>query len=514
MIFNSWPFIFVFLPICLGVFHFLANRRMLWAQIWVILASLLFYAYWKIEYLPLLLGSVGFNFTLVCTMNSSAWEGHRKFLLVLGLAFNVLLLGFFKYTNFFLATLKATALHVPGSFHVVEMMASHVPGPFDIVLPLAISFFTFTQIAYLIDAYWDRNLRHSFLDYSFLVVFFPHLIAGPIVRGGEILPQLKDWGKRLGFQTIAVGLMLFTMGLCKKCLIADALSPHVENVFGSATQGVVVGMKDAWMGAIAFSFQIYYDFSAYSDMALGLALMFGMRFPVNFNSPYTSLDVTDFWRRWHMSLSRFLRDYIHTTLSLACTRRAVESGCRSFGMFMMSVFIPLFITFLISGIWHGAGWNFVIWGGLYGLCLIVAHAWRDFTRKVGFPESAAIKWLARGFTFGVVVLINVWFRAAHVHSGWALTRSMLGLQSGFTGTPLIGSSLEAFLPVLLLIAWFLPNTQQLLADYEPALGKVDARSSWKIKLNYVSVFILGVVFLIVTKELFVTKANAFIYFKF
>ncbi len=354
MLFNSLVFVLGFLPAVVIGFALLARRGTPGqAMLFLVGASLLFYAAWNPPYLFLLVGSVAFNYGLGQRLRARP----SRWVLGFGIAANLGAIGYFKYANFFLDNVNALT---GGGLEIGT-----------IVLPLAISFFTFQQIAYLIEAHRGDIAEHDFLSYALFVTFFPQLIAGPIVRFNEVVPQFaaERFG-RLGSRDLALGATLFVIGLGKKVLLADSLARAASPVFQAAELGLPVAPVEAWTAALAYSFQLYFDFSGYSDMAIGLACLFGIRLPWNFASPYKATSVIEFWRRWHMTLSRFLRDYLYIPLGgnrKGPARRTVN----------------LMIVMLLGGLWHGAGWSFVIWGGLHGLYLCVNSAWRAGLSALG-----------------------------------------------------------------------------------------------------------------------------------
>jgi len=346
MVFSSLEFIYLFLPpVVLGFLALRALRletAIIW---WLIMASLVFYMCWSPKHLLLLLGSVGFNYLLHLQLK----KHHSKSILAFGIIANLAMLGVFKYADFFI-----------GNFGAVTGFETEELG---LVLPLAISFYTFQQISFLRDTYQDRLVNSDFKRYMLFVTFFPQLIAGPIVMQRDTIPQfnLSNFTNRYAMNLMA-GATLFAIGLFKKIVLADGIAPAANAVFSLADQGTIIPMEAAWLGSLAYTFQIYFDFSGYCDMALGLALMFGIRLPINFNSPYRSLSIVEFWRRWHITLSRFLRDYLYIPLG---GNKSGFLGTRG----------NLAITMLLGGLWHGAGWNFIIWGGLHGGYLMINHIW-------------------------------------------------------------------------------------------------------------------------------------------
>jgi alginate O-acetyltransferase complex protein AlgI len=393
MLFNSYVFVFLFLPISWAAFWLLARRGLKQAALAVLtLSSLAFYAYWSISSLPLILASILFNYGIGEAIARSRMQAKRaRVYLVLGVGANLAILGYFKYLGFFMGT----ANHLLHRTWPVQ----------SIMLPLGISFFTFTQIAFLVDAYQARTEGHGFLKYGLFVTFFPHLIAGPILHHANIIPQFEDertfeWSPK----NISTGLMLFTMGLVKKVLIADQLAPTANQIFAAAGSAT---FADAWVGALAYTYQLYFDFSGYSDMAVGLGLLFNIQLPFNFNSPYKSQSIIDFWRRWHISLSNFLRDYLYIPLGgnrLGEARRLTN----------------LLATMFLGGLWHGASWTFVVWGTLHGSYLVINHGWKKWAR----PLPGFIGWSA---TFAAVVVAWVFFRAQSVGDAGRMLGTMAGL---------------------------------------------------------------------------------------
>jgi D-alanyl-lipoteichoic acid acyltransferase DltB (MBOAT superfamily) len=527
MLFNSYEFIFLFLPITLLIFFQIGSRgyRQL-AITWLIAASLVFYGWWNVSYVGLLLASVGFNYFIGIHLSRRFTTKYiqPKQLLALGVFFNLGLLGYFKYTDFLISTTNDL---IGTSFNL-----------HNIILPLAISFFTFNQIAYLVDAYRGESQEYNFLTYCLFITFFPHLMAGPIVHHKEIIPQFhKESTYHFNSQDVAVGLTIFFLGLFKKVVLADSIAVYASPVFEAAAKGVPVTFLEAWGAAIAYSLQLYFDFSGYSDMAIGVARVFGIKFPLNFNSPYKSLNIIDFWRRWHITLSHFLRDYLY--IPLGGNRKG-----------KLRRYVNLMITMLLGGLWHGAGWPFVIWGGLHGIYLVVNHQWHSFRRSLGHDLTKS-HWWSRGIacfvTFLALVIAWVFFRAKDLDSALLMIKGMLGINgisipltiADKLGTPIksLLSSLGIALVTegasqmfftylwsiaLLAIAWFTPNTQEWLKHYNPALDYQPIKASsepsnhwgkslswqpnkfWSITLGIIAG--IGLVYL--------RKATVFLYFQF
>lgn len=392
MLFSSWQFTLLFLPICFfGYFSLTKFRYFVGSRLWLVLCSLYFYGYWKLDYLPIILISLLFNYALGTTLSQSIAHSNklnRKVCLTIGVLFNLFLLGYFKYANFFIDNINS-----------ITSLQFELP---NIILPLAISFFTFQQIAYLVDSYKGETSEYDLLNYVLFVTFFPQLIAGPIVHHKEMMSQFNSkWNLLPRQKNIAAGLFLFSLGLFKKLVIADTFSIWVEQGFSNSSD---LSFYDSWVTSLSYTFQLYFDFSGYCDMAMGIALLFNIRLPLNFNSPYKSLDIQDFWRRWHITLGRFLRDYIYIPLGGS---RTTEVG----------IYTNLFVTFLIGGIWHGASWMFVIWGAMHGCALVVHRIWRTLGGNLPKP-------LAWFVTFLFVHLAWVFFRAENMTVALNILKSM------------------------------------------------------------------------------------------
>ncbi len=388
MMFHSPVFILGFLPVCLAGFFALGRcLGTTGALAWLIAASLVFYGWWNPVFLPLLIGSVLVNYTLAWTIRRSA---RPRAWMAAGVALNLAVLGWFKYADFLL--------------HIAVPAAP----PLAITLPLAISFFTFQQIMVLVDAARQPSAhRSALLPYAAFVTFFPHVIAGPIVRGAEIIPRLTASGLgRPRSDNLAAGLLIFLLGLGKKCVLADMFGGFADIGFGAASHGVDLTFFEAWYATLSYALQIYFDFSGYSDMAIGLARMMNVRFPMNFDSPYQAADISAFWRRWHITLGNFLRDYLYIPL-----------GGNRAGHFRQTV--NLMATMLLAGLWHGAGWNFLVWGGLHGLFLAI-H--RQYQRH--FPPLPAA--LGQALTLAAVILAWVPFRATSLSEALGIFRGLFG----------------------------------------------------------------------------------------
>lgn len=501
MLFNSLEFIFLFLPIVLAIFFIIGKygyRRLAIASL--VAASLVFYGWWNPKYLILLVGSMIFNFFIGYALNKQAHSPIlKKTILGVGVAANLIIIGYFKYANFFITS----AGDILGkNFNLT-----------NIILPLGISFFTFQQIAYLVDSARGETKSYNFIDYCLFISFFPQLIAGPIVHHAEVMPQFADKNAyKFSPDNVSVGITIFSLGLFKKVVFADNIAIYATPVFEAATQGVMPNFVDAWIGAIAYTLQLYFDFSGYSDMAIGIARMFGIKLPVNFYSPYKAISISDFWRRWHITLSNFLRDYLYIPL-----------GGNRKGEIRRN--LNLMITMLLGGLWHGAGWQFIFWGGLHGFYLVVNHQWNSLQKRcnltINNKFSQTIAWL---ITFIAVVFAWVFFRAENMSSALMIVRSMLGLNGlNFTAEILELEFKRAILgiSILLAIAWFTPNVQEWMGKYEPVLhyDKIKKLSShnslwskWQWRPNQTYAVITS--FLTVIALLHLTKVSEFLYFQF
>ena len=441
MLFNSYEFLFLFFPLVLAGHFLLGPQRAMAAARFLGAASLFFYGWWSLSALPLLLASIGFNYLAGLWVTPLAGRSERVRLWRLrgALAVNLGLLGVFKYADFFIGNVNAAA-------------GTDWPLP-HLLLPIGISFYTFTQIAFLVDAWAGKVRERSFSHYLLFVTYFPHLIAGPVLHHAQMMPQFADPASyRLDRAKLVLGLATFTVGLGKKLLLADPMGQYADLVFGAAGRGVDLSTLTAWLGALAYAFQIYFDFSGYSDMAIGLSLCLGIQLPINFDSPYRATSIIEFWRRWHISLSTFLRDYLYVPLGGSRRGRARR-------------YLNLLLTMLLGGLWHGAAWTFVVWGALHGLFLVINHLWR---RDVGPSPSGRLQRLAGGvLTFTAVTVAWVVFRAESLEVAGALYRGMAGL-NGWASSPFHGFELpykvsEFYRTFLLcgVVAFCLPNSGQL-----------------------------------------------------
>lgn len=498
MLFNSIQFIFVFFPITFLLFFCLVRLGYYQSGIVILVAaSFLFYGWWNPAYLGLLIFSIIFNYFIGSALSQRfKLPINRKLLLILGTLVNLALIGYFKYANFFVDIVN----DITGISFTFQ----------KIILPLGISFFTFQQITYLVDAYRGETKEYNFINYCLFVSFFPQLIAGPIVHHKELLPQFNSKNiYKLNPENIAIGLTIFVLGLCKKVLIADNIAGYATPVFQAAAEGNSLTFYDAWSGALFYSFQLYFDFSGYSEMAIGTARMLGIILPLNFYSPYQAVNITEFWRRWHITLSNFLRDYLY--IPLGGNRQG-----------KIRRYLNLMITMLLGGLWHGAGWTFVIWGGLHGLYLIVNNLWRELRRFLG-NDLTKIHWLNRILacivTFIAVVFAWVIFRAENFESAILIWQTMIG-KYGISLSYHVVPPQKKLLIALCLFVWFVPNTIKWMNKYNPALHLPREKNDTIIwtKLQWQPQkkigIIIGILIFIVIKILLDAPESEFLYFDF
>jgi alginate O-acetyltransferase complex protein AlgI len=503
MLFNSYPFLFGFLPVVLVGFYVLGAQRREWALAWLTAASLFFYAWWRPINVLLIAPSILINYGLARALERTreTQPAQARAILIVGIVFNLCFLGYFKYLNFFESSLNDAF----GAGFVLTQL----------ILPLGISFITFQKIAFLVDVQGGRVDKFSLADYGLFVLFFPQLIAGPIVHYREMMPQFRAAPCRYDPENVAVGLTLFFFGLAKKLLLADPLSTLVAPLYKQAAAGTPQSATEAWIAALGFTLQIYFDFSGYTDMALGLARFFGIKLPLNFNSPLKATNIVDFWLRWHVSLTRFLTAYIYNPLTLTLTRRRMAQGKpifggrnTSIGAFLTLLAMPTVLTMFVSGMWHGAGYTYILWGLLHGIYLCINHAWRLVRPRI-WSNARVYKRRAAPFgfvlTFISVVAAMVLFRAPTASAAVVLWKGMVGVYgvtlpqavfarlgsiAGFlasigarpawtSGSILMAATIR--IAVLLAIALLMPNTLQMLAAFEPALGVKPGKTSSRLE---------------------------------
>ena len=489
MLFNSFEFMLLFLPITLVVYFLLLRKHLtIAARSWLLFASLFFYSWWDIKYLPLILGSILFNYTiggLLAEYDTSAKQPiSKKSIFLAGIIANIALLCWFKYMDFFIGTTNG-------------LLGTQLPL-LKIVLPLGISFFTITQIAFLVDAYEGLVEERNLLNYALFVTFFPHLLAGPILHHSEMMPQFERLrNKVLNWKNLYLGLTLFFLGLFKKVILADTFSAWASAGFDTTQPLTLI---PAWLTSLSYTFQLYFDFSGYSDMALGVGWMFNISLPINFNSPYKATGMIDFWKRWHITLTNFVTTYLYTPI------------LRAFGSITFTnSLVAIFLAMLISGFWHGAGWNFIVWGGMHGAGLVVNHYWKKKKHKM----PAWLGWL---ITFNFVNISFVFFRARSLEGAGQILGGMAGMNGimlhrslgKFTWLQDMGITFGKWLDaikgndetwvmaiVALIIVAFLKNSMEIVSRVRPSWG-------WLVLLLVVSFWSL----------LDMSKVSEFLYFQF
>ncbi len=456
MLFTQFEFLFVFLPIAFAGYFFIAylvdapSARLSWLAA----ASLVFYSYWDVRFVPIIVISILFNYGMGLLIARLSGRVARGWVFAAAVAGNLLALGFFKYTNF--------------AVQIINAMTAGQHPQLAIVLPLGISFFTFTQIAYLADVYGGYPTERSFVKYALFVTYFPHLIAGPILHHREMMPQFGSRASRtMSAENVALGVTILTIGLFKKSLIADGFALIANPVFQTAT-GSHLHIMDAWAGALAYSLQIYFDFSGYSDMAIGLSLLFGIRLPFNFDAPYKSRSIVEFWRRWHISLSRFLRDYLYVPLG----------GNRRGDMHRN--------INLAAGLWHGSGITFIIWGSLHGLFLVINHRWSLLTQS--YPTFARVTkawwypFAALGLTQIAVVFAWVFFRADNLAVAVRVVQAMTGFadQSRVSPARHVNAYGGAMIAIGYIACLILPNVNAMFARWNVGLETYKNERPWSV----------------------------------
>jgi alginate O-acetyltransferase complex protein AlgI len=494
MLFTTAAFLLLFLPVTLAGFFAIGRRSHAGAAAWLLLASLFFYGYWMPAFTLLLLLSIAVNFVTgrhIARRVRSEARAQAKRWLVLGIVFNLGLLGYFKYANFFVDNLNA--------------LLGFDWRPARVILPIGISFYSFTQIAYLVDAYQGKVDETNPVHYGLFVTYFPHLVAGPVLHHAQMMPQFGDSRiYRPQADRLLAGLAILAIGLFKKVVLADGIAPYADAVFGPADGGGAPSAGEAWIGALAYTLQLYFDFSGYSDMAIGLSHLFNVRLPYNFDSPYQARNISDFWRRWHISLSTFLRDYLY--IPLGGNR---HGPVRRYG--------NLAATMVLGGLWHGAGWTFVVWGALHGLYLMINHGFRALlgdvrlARLAGSRSYAGASWV---LTLLAVVVAWVFFRAESFGGASRMLQGMAGLTPDTAVPELLwnaGLSPTAgalWCALLGAIALFAPNSNRI---GEGLLATLARPVSWRPAVGGAAVTAVAMLLLVnVARD----AVSAFIYFNF
>ncbi len=511
MLFNSYEFIFGYLPLVLLGFGILARCLPVACVGWLAVASVFFYGWWSTEMLWLLGLSILSNFVggqAIAEMRRKKRAAHAITTLVVGA--NLAVLAYFKYADFFIGSMNQLG---------ASLSLLHV------ALPMGISFFTFTQIAYVVDVYKGNEPERGFFNYVLFVTWFPHLVAGPVLHHQQMMPQFQAMKKhRLSVQALSIGLSVFAIGMFKKVVIADNLAIYANPLFDTVAKGASPMLIEAWVGVLAYALQLYFDFSGYSDMAIGLSCMFGVKLPLNFDSPYKARSIIDFWRRWHMTLSSFLRDYLYIPLG---GNRHGEARRH----------LNLLTTMVLGGLWHGASWNFVVWGALHGAFLVVNNVWRSVTKGSRFAAHPGLAVLFPVLTFLAVLMAWVPFRSVDFSQSLVIWAGMLGIngvalperfqpffapelashlhfQAINIGRDLYLNEAVRLLGLALFVVWGLPNAQQWLSRFSPALGHAsEAKQSWLAwRPDRRHAFVLGL--LLAVSVLSLKKNSPFLYFQF
>ncbi len=501
MSFTSYQFILLFLPI--SYLGFLLAHRLggwQWAINFLAVLSLAFYAMWGFSLLIILLGSLAFNYgagNVIACLGNNPKVARNTLLGSIGI--NLAILGYLKYTNFFI-DLANQATGAGFAHH-------------DILVPLGVSFFTFIQIGYLIDAFNGQLLKHDIARYVVFAAFFPCVTAGPLVMQQEMMAQL-DNPQQPAFDArrLIVGLTMFGMGLFKKVVLADTIAPFANQVFDGAAAGVTLSPSLAWIGAVCYTLQLYFDFSGYSDMAIGIGTIFGIKLPLNFDSPFKSTNISEFWRRWHMTMTRFFTNYIYSGLAMKGMRNSSKWGFGRVGRFVLVAAMPSTVTFLVAGVWHGSGWNYVLYGLLHGVAIATFLAWREFS-AIKLP--AVLGW---AITLVTVISGLVMFRAADVPAAIGIYSNMLGLASPGTGTLVLDSAQALSMVVLYgAITMLFPNTQQILhhdwpaIDVKPVTSALDAGLlAWRPAIG--TALVSACLFTVALTS--IGSGSSFLYYKF
>lgn len=502
MLFNSLEFIFIFLPFVLIGYLFVRSfaAKPIYSLAFLALASLIFYGYWDWHFLPIIICSIFLNyfFGLLVGDNTLTFS-HRRCIFIVAVVANLSAIFFYKYINF--------------SIDIVNGLVHHKIPAMDVILPLGISFFTFTQIAYLADVFFGHPREVNFIKYALFVTYFPHLVAGPILHHKEMMPQFNEANanNKIATDKICMGITIFALGLFKKVIFADGFAQIANPVFSAASHHLVASI-DGLIGALAYTMQIYFDFSAYSDMAIGLSLMFGIILPFNFDSPYKSHSIIEFWQRWHITLSRFLRDYLY--IALGGNRRGP-----------IRRYLNLMLTMLLGGLWHGAGWTFVVWGFLHGIYLVINHFWRGLvssSQSLGrFTQSLVFRLFSLLLTQFCVLIAWIYFRADSIVSA---NRMMTSIFSIHHGDGVIKTNIRLVYIILILIMYLvcftLPNINAIYNNWQIGFKTYLTKKPFSIiainwNMNYLWAMITSCVLL--TSLLFILivgDGTQFIYFQF
>ena len=500
--FNSYLFLFAFLPVVIAGFYLLTRvtNKQAPALIWLIAASLFFYAVQGPGYLVILVASVLGNFAILwLLLRQDPNSAGRKWTLALGIVANLVLLGTYKYTGFLAENINA----------LFGTQLKALP----LIYPIGLSFYTFIQIGYLIDAHAGQARRPTFLKYLLFGTFFPYITAGPLVRSAEVVdPMDTPARERTGGHQLALGATMFAMGLFKKAVLADSVAPYVTSLFQFAGAHDNIGVANAWVGMLAYTLQLYFDFSGYTDMALGIGLMLGFKLPVNFDTPLRATSIIDFWRRWHITMTRWFTDYLYTPVAANLMRRSMRKSWNTALRVLAVLCLPAIVTFLLVGLWHGSGWGFVIWGGIQGAAMAVNLIWREM--KLRMP--GVLGWLLMMLVF---VSSLTFFRAPNVDTALTVLRSMWFLgpagapPNEFFGTAKIFDTITVvpallWVTGLLVLAVFFRNTQQMLGN---GLGGITEKvATWQPSMRWA----VGTALVAATALVFAGGASPFLYYRF
>ena len=513
MYFNSFEFIFIFLPLTLIIYFLVSKLKSHRLMIfWLIFASLFFYGWWNFKYLTLIIVSILINLFF----SSILIRKQSKIVLTIGILVNLIILGYFKYANFFLDSIN----NLTGTDFTLT----------KVILPLGISFFTFQQVTYLVDTYLKKVEKFNVTKYFLFVTFFPQLIAGPIVHHKEMMPQFENnLIKNFTINNFSIGLTTFVLGLFKKIVIADNIALYSDPIFFASSNGLMLTFFEAWGGAIAFMLQLYFDFSGYTDMALGIALLFGITLPINFASPFKSKNISEFWRCWHITLTRLIRNYIYLPVSLNLTR---YSYSKSFGVtmtFFLSLVIPTTFAFFCVGLWHGAGWNYILFGLLNGFYIIIFNIWQNFSNnylKLNLKNNFIFDLCKRLFVFALVTFSFVLFRASDLESANEILKAMLGFNGiQFFDIFRIGEfATNTYqgvfnIIILLTIIFYFPNTQDFVFNENKSAFNTENKLFKKNKNIFIKwkpqiIWGLGFALIFIFSIMFVSNTNEFLYFEF
>ena len=499
MIFNSYNFIFIFLPIAFFGFFLLSKIKKTYGITWLGFVSIFFYSYWSLYSLPVLIISILMNFNVGKKIYTTSPKNKFNILLI-GIFLNLFLLSYFKYTNFFIDNIN----------YIFSYYKIPVINNLNIILPIGISFFTFTQMAYLIDTYYDKSKYYSFKNYLFFVTYFPHLVAGPIIHHKQVMPQIKKDDTFIpDIKKITVGLIIFIIGLSKKVIIADTVGLYVDKFYVNLNSNFNPDFFLSWLASLSYMIQLYFDFSGYSDMAIGLSLLFGIFLPWNFNSPLKSISIIDFWQRWHMSLTRFINQYLFNPLSLKMIRYSTGKTILIESLF--SLIFPILITFFLLGIWHGANWTFAIFGMIHAFLMITNHLWRNRNFFKGIDDNLFIKNIYWLLTFLSIIFSFVIFRAESVTGGIYIYKGMFGIN----GINFILPNIK--LIIILIISMFLilktKSTYDLVETFfdKKKLRKLGYKSKIDSEISFYSI-LSGILLFICLLQL--STPTTFLYYQF